>query len=211
MNNNYKIKNIGKTKTLIYNGTKSPKKNDIEWSIDYDNKNGVDLNVNMDNNGDKSHYHQYLTNSELEELLKIPVVDKSIHQRLLEDFDPYTTTNFNNNNFNNNNNNLDLITYPRTEPQSPYGQITQYSYPYPYSDKMQNDIMQYNQLPIIFQRSSELTKKSRPKVIKIKIYTKKHKNHKNHKTYHSSKNRSRSSSSRSHSRSSRTSTTSKSM
>jgi len=48
MNNNYKIKNIGKTKTLIYNGTKSPKKNDIEWSINYDNKNGVDLNVNMD-------------------------------------------------------------------------------------------------------------------------------------------------------------------
>ena len=38
------------------------------WSIDYDNKNGVDLNVNMNSNGDKSHYHQYLTNSELEEL-----------------------------------------------------------------------------------------------------------------------------------------------
>jgi len=200
MNNNYKIKNIGKTKTLIYNGTKSPKKNDIEWSIDYDNKNGVDLNVNMDNNGDKSHYHQYLTNSELEELLKIPVVDKSIHQRLLEDFDPYTTTNFNNNS---NSNNLDLITYPRTEPQ--------YSYPYPYSDKMQNDIMQYNQLPIIFQRSSELTKKSRPKVIKIKIYTKKHKKHnsRSRSRSSSSRSRSRSSSSRSRSRSSRTNNTSK--
>jgi hypothetical protein len=180
MNNNYKIKNIGKTKTLIYNGTKSPKKNDIEWSIDYDNKHGVDLNVNMDNNGDKSHYHQYLNNSELEELLKIPVVDKSIHQRLLEDFDPYTTTK--NNNLNNNN--LDLITYPSRNIQ-PY--------------KIDNDLMNYNQLPIpiIFQRSSELTKKSRPKVIKIKIYTKKHKKHKkhkNHKNHHSSKNRSKSSS-----------------
>ena len=176
MNKNYKIKNIGKTKTLIYNGTKSPKKNDIEWTIDYDNKHGVDLNVNMDNNGDKSHYHQYLTNSELEELLKIPVVDKSIHQRLLEDFDPYTNAN----------NNLDLITYPRTKPQPPYDQITQYSYPDPH--KMHNDLMQqYNQVPIIFQRSSELTKKSRPKIIKIKIYTKKYKKHKNH----SSKNRSK--------------------
>jgi len=193
MNKNYKIKNIGKTKTLIYNGTKSPKKNDIEWSINYDNKNGVDLNVNMDNNGDKSHYHQYLTNSELEELLKIPVVDKSIHQRLLEDFDPYTSTNFNNNN---NSKNIDLITYPRTKPQ--------YSHSYPYPDKMQNDIMHndlmnFNQVPIFFQRPSELTKKSRPKIIKIKIYTKKHKKH---KTHHSSKSRSRS-----NSRSSRSSKT----
>jgi hypothetical protein len=196
MNNNYKIKNIGKTKTLIYNGTKSPKKNDIEWSIDYDNKHGVDLNVNMDNNGDKSHYHQYLTNSELEELLKIPVVDKSIHQRLIEDFDPYP------------NNNLDLITYPHTKPQSPYGEITQYSYPE--SHKMHNDLMQYNQVPIVFQRSSELTKKSRPKIIKIKIYTKKHKKHKNHKNHHSSKNRSRSSN-QTKSRSSRTNLTSKTM
>ena len=199
MNNNYKIKNIGKTKTLIYNGTKSPKKNDIEWSIDYDNKHGVDLNVNMDNNGDKSHYHQYLTNSELEELLKIPVVDKSIHQRLIEDFDPYTATNFNNlnNNLNNNpnNNNLDLITYPSRNIQ-PY--------------KIDNDLMNYNQLPIIFQRSSELTKKSRPKIIKIKIYTKKHKKHKNHKNHHSSKNRSRSSN-QTKSRSSRTNLTSKTM
>ena len=171
MNKNYKIKNIGKTKTLIYNGIKPPKKNDIEWSIDYDNKNGVDLNVNMNNDGDKSHYHQYLTNSELEELLKIPVVDKSIHERLLEDFNPY------------NNNNVDLITYPRknTRPYEPYGQMTQYPYQYPYQypDKMHNDIMKFNQVPAFFQRPSELTKKSRPKVIKIKIYTKKHKKHSN--------------------------------
>lgn len=170
---NYKIKNIGKTKTFIYNGTKPPKKNDVEWSIDYDNKDGVDLNVNMNNNGDKSHYHQYLTNSELEELLKIPVVDKSIHERLLEDFNPY------------NNNNVDLITYPRKntqpyepyEPYEPYDQITQYPYQYPY--KMHNDLMNFNQVPPFFQRHSELTKKSRPKVIKIKIYTKKHKKHSN--------------------------------
>ena len=163
MNNNYKIKNIGKTKTFVYNGMNNRvKKNDIEWSVDYDNKHGVDLNVNMDNNGDKSHYHQYLTNSELEELLKIPVVDKSIHQRLLEDFDPYT----------NNNNNLDLITYPRQNTQQPYDPITQYS---SYPDNMQT--------PIFFQTPSE----SRPKVIKIKIYTKKHKKHSNKN--HSKSNR----------------------
>lgn len=199
MNKNYKIKNIGKTKTFIYNGTKPPKKNDIEWSIDYDNKNGVDLNVNMDNNGDKSHYHQYLTNSELEELLKIPVVDKSIHERLLEDFNPY----------NENNNNLDLITYPRQNTRPYDKQITQYPYPepHPYTDPhimrndiMHNDLMNFNQAPMFFQRPSELTKKSRPKVIKIKIFTKKHKKHSSSKNRSKSSNRS---SSRSSSRSKR--------
>ena len=168
----YKIKNIGKTKTFIYNGTKQPKKNDIEWSIDYDKYNGVDLNVNMNNNGDKSHYHQYLTNSELEELLKMPVVDKSIHQRLLEDFNPYNNSNTNDT-FSNNN--LDLITYPRRnrEPYEPY--------------EPRNDLMNFNQVPVFFQRPSEFTPKSRPKVIKIKIYTKKHKKHSNKN--HSKSNR----------------------
>lgn len=176
MNNNYKIKNIGKTKTFVYNGMNNKvKKNDIEWSLDYDNKNGVDLNVNMDNNGDKSHYHQYLTNSELEELLKMPVVNKSIHQRLLEDFNPYN----NNTNYSTDysNKNLDLITYPHQKSEYPY--------------TIHNDLMNYNQVPMFFQRPSELTKKSRPKVIKIKIYTKKHKKHSNKNR---SKNRSKSSS-----------------
>lgn len=163
MNKNYKIKNIGKTKTYVYNGTKPPKKNDIEWSIDYDNKHGVDLNVNMNNDGDKSHYHQYLTNSEVEKLLKMPVVNKSIHQRLLEDFNPY-----NNNETTNFNNNLDLITYPRQNAQ-PYDQITQYS---SYPHNMQDDLIR---TPMFFQRPSE----SRPKVIKIKIFTKKQKKHSN--------------------------------
>lgn len=186
----YKIKNIGKTKTFVYNGMNGRvKKNDIEWSIDYDNKNGIDLNVNMDNSGDKSHYHQYLTNSELEELLKMPVVNKSIHQRLLEDFNPYSKTNYNTNY---NNNNLDLITYPHKD-MHPYNQVSQYPY------TMHNDLMNYNQLPMFFQTPSELTKKSRPKVIKIKIYTKKHKKHSN-------KNRSKSNSRSSSQTKSRSST-----
>lgn len=201
----YKIKNIGKTKTFIYNGTKQPKKNDIEWSINYDNKNGADLNVNMNNNGDKSHYHQYLTNSELEELLKMRVVNKSIHERLLEDFNPYNSNTTTNANFNNNN--LDLVTYPRQN--SPlYNDPYQDPYSHkPKNDLMHNDVMSYNQVPVFFQRPSELTPKSRPKVIKIKIYTKKHKHHKHHK-HHSNKNRSKSNR---RSRSSNHQTTSKSM
>uniref|UniRef100_A0A6C0E4Z8 Uncharacterized protein n=1 Tax=viral metagenome TaxID=1070528 RepID=A0A6C0E4Z8_9ZZZZ len=167
MNINKKIiKNIGKTKTLIYNGQKPPKRNELEWSIDYDNKHGVDLNVNMNNNGDKSHYHQYLTNSEIEELLKIPLVNKPIHERLLNDFNPYNNTipDFNNNNH------LDLITYPRENTQK----YDSYD-PYNMQNNNNNDLMNYNKLPTFVQTPSE----SRPKVIKIKIFTKKQKKHSN--------------------------------
>jgi hypothetical protein len=157
----YKIKNIGKTKTFVYNGMNNRvKKNDIEWSIDYDNKNGVDLNVNMDNNGDKSHYHQYLTNSELEELLKMPVVNKSIHQRLLEDFNPYSNTNYSNKN-------LDLITYPHQKSE----------YPYTMHNDLINSDLYNNQLPLILQQQQQASRQSlkkTPKIIRIKIYTKKH-------------------------------------
>jgi len=159
----YKIKNIGKTKTFVYNGMNNRvKKNDIEWSIDYDNKNGVDLNVNMDNNGDKSHYHQYLTNSELEELLKMPVVNKSIHQRLLEDFNPYS-----NSNTNYSNKNLDLITYPHQKSE----------YPYTMHNDLINSDLYNNQLPLILQQQQQASRQSLkkiPKIIRIKIYTKKH-------------------------------------
>ena len=198
----YKIKNIGKTKTFVYNGIKPPKKNDIEWSIDYDNKNGVDLNVNMNSNGDKSHYHQYLTNSELEELLKMPVVNKSIHQRLLEDFNPY---NNNNTNTNYNNKNLDLITYPRQEMQQYHKQQTHYPYTM-HNDLINSDL--YNQFPLILQEQQQGTRQTsrqRPKIIKIKIYTKKHK-HKKHSDSRSSRSRSRSNSSRNSRKHSRTTT-----
>lgn len=202
MNKNYKIKNIGKTKTFIYNGIKPPKKNDIEWSIDYDNKNGVDLNVNMNNNGDKSHYHQNLTNSELEELLKMQVVNKSIHQRLLEDFNPYD--NINNSNYDTNydtnygNKNLDLITYPHQKSEYPYTM---------HNDLINSDL--YNQLPLILQQQQQASRQASrqtPKIIKIKIYTKKHKlKHKKHSDSRS-KSKSNSNSSRNSRKHSRTTT-----
>jgi len=173
------IKNIGETKTFIYNGLdKKPMKNDIKWSVNYDNDKGVDLNLNMNNNGDKSHYHQFLTNLELEELLKIPVVDKSIHQRLLEDFNPYNNTNKTNNtnNTNKTNNNMELLTYPVENNQ-------QMQYPYMMrNDFINNDL--YSQLPLILQGQQQQQQpqpqqeslKNKPNIIKIKIYTRKHKN-----------------------------------
>jgi hypothetical protein len=84
----FKLKNIGKTKTLLYRNGKL-KKNEIEWTLNSDNKNGMDLNINMNDDGNNMHYHQNLTNRELEELLKNPVVNKSLEERLMEDFKPY--------------------------------------------------------------------------------------------------------------------------
>ena len=146
----YKIKNIGKTKTILYNGKNgSSKKNDIEWTVNYDNKNGADINIDMDNNGDRSHYRQYLTNSELEQLLKMPIVNKPIEQRLLEDFNPYQHENIDN-----------------YQPYQPYQPYQSYQPPeineYPYL--MNNS----------YAMSNPSSKKMKPKVIKIRIYTKKH-------------------------------------
>jgi len=162
----YKIKNIGKTKTVLYNGKNgTSKKNDIEWTLNYDNKNGADININMDNNGDRSHYHQYLTNSELEQLLKMPIVNKPIEQRLLEDFNPYQRDS--------------IVNYQPYQPQPP--EINEYPY------LMNNS----------YRMSNSSSKKMKPKVIKIRIYTKKHsRSHRN--SHHNKSHRKSSSSSSSH-------------
>jgi hypothetical protein len=121
-------------------------------------------------------------------------VNKSIHQRLLEDFNPYNnnTTNYSTNY---NNKNLDLITYPHGEMQQ-YKNSSQYPYTIE-NDLINNDL--YNQLPLMLQgqqHTSRQTSRKTPKIIKIKIYTKKHKpKHKNH-----SDSRGHSSKSRKHSR-----------
>lgn len=92
----FKLKNIGKTKTVFYKDGKL-KKNEIDWTLNTDNKNGLDLNINMNDDGNNMHYHQYLTTRELEELLKKPVVNKNLEDRLIDDFNPYDNNQYDNN------------------------------------------------------------------------------------------------------------------
>ena len=132
-----KFKNIGKTKTVFYKNGKL-KKNEIDWTLNTDNKNGLDLNINMNDDGNNMHYHQYLTNRELEELLKKPVIDKSLEDRLIDDFNPYD-------------NNL-----------------------------IQSPSFQSQPLMIV---SNKKSKTIRPKIIKIKLCSRK-KNHHKHRHHH---------------------------
>ena len=168
----FKLKNIGKTKTLLYRNGKL-KKNEIEWTLNSDNKNGMDLNINMNDDGNNMHYHQNLTNRELEELLKNPVVNKSLEERLIEDFKPYDN---------------DIMREMYNQPQ-PHLQPQLIIMPTKKSKKFRS-----------FRNFSKKIR-HRPKLIQIKIYSRKRNNHHNRRN-RSSRSRSVRSRSRKHSSSS---------
>jgi hypothetical protein len=151
----FKLKNIGKTKTVLYKDGKI-KNNVIDWSLNSDDKNGMDLNISMDDDGNKLRYHHHLSNEELEELLTKPVINKSLDQRLIEDFKPYDNIISRENH---------VSQFP-TEPQIII---------------IPNKISKKNR-PL-----RKTTRKIRPRVIKIKMRSKKH--HHNSSESRSSKSR----------------------
>lgn len=71
----------------ISNDSKNSKPviNEIEWDTNY-NKNKGTMNVNINKNGKKNKYQVKLKKNDLENLLKMPVVNQSIDQRLTNDF-----------------------------------------------------------------------------------------------------------------------------
>jgi len=78
------IANKGSTKTKIYNNNEY-KSNDIKWDAKYDGKN-ADINLDVDNNGEKKHLHMNLTNDEMAKLLNIPSIGVDLQKRLKNDF-----------------------------------------------------------------------------------------------------------------------------
>lgn len=78
------IANKGSTKTKIYNNNEY-KSNDIKWDAKYDGKN-ADINLDVDNNGEKKHLHMNLTNDEIAKLLNIPSIGVDLQKRLKNDF-----------------------------------------------------------------------------------------------------------------------------
>ena len=84
------ITNKGITKTKIYDNSNlydnsNYKSNDIKWDAKYDGK-IADINLDVNNNGDKKHLHMNLTNDELAKLLNIPSVGEDLQKRLKNDF-----------------------------------------------------------------------------------------------------------------------------
>jgi len=78
------IKNQGISKTFIHNNNKNYY-NNIDWDANYDGKN-VNISLNLDENGHKSHVDLKMDNAEVAELLNIPSVNTTIDKRLYNDF-----------------------------------------------------------------------------------------------------------------------------
>ena len=78
------IKNQGITKTLIHNNNKNYY-NEMDWDADYDGE-IAKISLNINDNGEHQHFNTKLNNSEIAELFNIPTVNKSIDERLYNDF-----------------------------------------------------------------------------------------------------------------------------
>uniref|UniRef100_A0A6C0CWL4 Uncharacterized protein n=1 Tax=viral metagenome TaxID=1070528 RepID=A0A6C0CWL4_9ZZZZ len=59
--------------------------NEIQWDTNYKNNQGT-MNVNINKNGKKNKYQVKLNKNDLENILKMPVVNQSLDQRLAHDF-----------------------------------------------------------------------------------------------------------------------------
>lgn len=59
--------------------------NEIEWDADYKKNKGT-MKVNMNKNGKKNKYQVKLNKNDLENLLKMPALNESLDQRLINDF-----------------------------------------------------------------------------------------------------------------------------
>ena len=89
MLNNY-IKNIGTTRTFVFNKNNS-NFNEINWNSLYDGNNAnIEINTNV--NGNKEHYNIYLDNNDLEKILTVPSIDRPIHERIYNDFNDKVLT-----------------------------------------------------------------------------------------------------------------------
>ena len=80
------IYSTGFQQSITNDGLNSkPVINEIEWDANYKNNQGK-MNVNINKNGKKNKYQVKLNNNDLENILKMPVVNQSLDQRLAHDF-----------------------------------------------------------------------------------------------------------------------------
>jgi len=78
------IQNYGFTKTIIKDNNKKTK-NEINWIGDYDG-NIANLDITINDNGEKEHIVMDLTNDDINALLGIQPVNMSLEDRLKNDF-----------------------------------------------------------------------------------------------------------------------------
>ena len=78
------IKNRGTTKTLIYNNNHNSV-NEIHWDADYDG-NTANISLDLQNNGNQTHYDIMLDNEDLANILNVPSIQSPLEKRLQTDF-----------------------------------------------------------------------------------------------------------------------------
>lgn len=98
------IKSYGVSNNFVKKNNEDLFINKLKWVGKYDGKK-ADIDLDINNNGQKQHYDIELDNDEIQNLLNVHSVDKPLDNRLLEDF----LSNGNNNN--NNDNVSNLISY----------------------------------------------------------------------------------------------------
>ena len=79
------IKNKGVTKTVIRSNGRS-KTNKLKWEADY-NGSVANISLDVEDDGNKSHYISQLTNEDLVALLNPQEPQMSLDERLLNDFE----------------------------------------------------------------------------------------------------------------------------
>jgi len=84
MLNSY-IKNVGLTKTFVYDNNKHKEINELNWDAKYDG-NIANISITSNNEGDKKQYEFILDNEALENILNIPTVNIPLEKRLKMDF-----------------------------------------------------------------------------------------------------------------------------
>uniref|UniRef100_A0A6C0KSB1 Uncharacterized protein n=1 Tax=viral metagenome TaxID=1070528 RepID=A0A6C0KSB1_9ZZZZ len=78
------VQSFGYTKTFINKNNKKSQ-NEMKWQTNFDG-NEANLLLDINNNGSKEFYNIHLNNNDLMELFSIPTIEKSLEQRLKDDF-----------------------------------------------------------------------------------------------------------------------------
>lgn len=79
------ITNQGETKTMVYNNNQLMDEKDLKWNAKYDGK-IADLDVNINNNGEKKKIIMEFDNEDLAEILNIPSVGEDLMKRIKNDY-----------------------------------------------------------------------------------------------------------------------------
>ena len=79
------IANKGITQTKVYNNNRQMAEKDLKWNAKYDGK-IADLDVEMNNDGEKKNLYMKFNNEDLAEILNVPSVGEDLYKRIKNDY-----------------------------------------------------------------------------------------------------------------------------